>query len=98
VVVGIEIDPNDPDASAQLRETIAERLRAVADRLGLTEDQRSNIRATTAAFMEKYDAQRTQRRDLRNQELKALHEVLTPEQLEKVKSFTEDRVESLKKN
>ncbi len=40
VVVGIEIDPNDPEAIAQLRETISERLRAVADKLGLTEEQR----------------------------------------------------------
>ena len=96
VVVGIEIDPNDPDAIAQLRETIAERLRAVADKLGLTEEQRSKIREAHAAFTEKYEAQRTQRRDLRGQELKALGAVLTPEQLEKVKSYIEDRVESLK--
>ena len=96
VVVGIEIDPNDPDAIAQLRETIADRLRALADRLGLTEEQRSKIREAHAAFAEKYEAQRTQRRDLRREELKALGAVLTPEQLEKVKSYTEDRVESLK--
>ena len=96
VVVGIEIDPNDPDAIAQLRETIADRLRAVADRLGLTEEQRSKIREAHAAFMDKYEAQRTQRRDLRRQELKALGAVLTPEQLEKVQSYIEDRVESIK--
>ena len=96
VVVGIEIDPNDPDAIGQLRETIAERLRAVADQLGLTEEQRSKIREAHAAFVEKYEAQRTQRRDLRRQELKALGAVLTPDQLEKVKSYIEDRVESLK--
>jgi len=65
VVVGIEIDPNDPDAIAQLRETIAERLRAVADKLGLTEEQRGKVREAHAAFVEKYEAQRTQRRDLR---------------------------------
>jgi Spy/CpxP family protein refolding chaperone len=98
VVVGIEIDPNDPDAIAQLRETMAERLRAVADRLGLTEEQRNKIRETHVTFAEKYEAQRTERRDLRREELKALGEVLTPEQLEKVKSFIEDRVESLKNN
>jgi Spy/CpxP family protein refolding chaperone len=96
VVVGIEIDPNDPDGVGQLRETIAERLRAVADRLGLTDEQRSKIREAHATFTEKYEAQRTQRRDLRRQELKALGAVLTPEQLEKVKSFIEDRIESLK--
>ena len=96
VVVGIEIDPNDPDAIAQLRETIADRLRAVADRLGLTDEQHSKIREAHATFTEKYEAQRTQRRDLRRQELKALGAVLTPEQLEKVKSYIEDRVESIK--
>ena len=96
VVVGIEIDPNDPDAVAQLRETIAERLRAIADRLGLTDEQHSKIREAHAIFAEKYEAQRTQRRDLRRQELKALGAVMTPEQLEKVKSYIEDRVESIK--
>jgi Spy/CpxP family protein refolding chaperone len=96
VVVGIEFDPNDPDAIAQLRETIADRLRAVADRLGLTEAQRSTIRQIHAGLAEKYEAQRTQRRDLRREELKALGAVLSPEQLEKAKSYIEDRVESLK--
>ena len=72
VVVGIEIDPNDPDAIAQLRETVAERLRAVADKLGLTEEQRNKIRETHAAFVEKYEAQRNQRRDLRREELQGL--------------------------
>jgi Spy/CpxP family protein refolding chaperone len=96
VVVGIDIDPNDPDAIAQLRETIADRLHAVADKLGLTPEQRSKIRDVHAAFVEKYDAQRHQRRELRREELKALGAVLTPEQLEKVKSYIEDRVEPLK--
>jgi Spy/CpxP family protein refolding chaperone len=96
VVVGIEIDPNDHDAIAQLRETIADRLRAAADKLGITEELRSKIREARAAFMEKYEAQRTQRPDLRREELKALGAVLTPEQLEKVKSYIEDRVEPLR--
>jgi Spy/CpxP family protein refolding chaperone len=96
VVVGVEIDPNDPDAIAHLRETIADRLGALADKLGLTEEQRSKLRQAHAAFMEKYEAQRNQRRDLRHQELKALGAVLTPEQQEKVKSYIEDRVEALK--
>jgi Spy/CpxP family protein refolding chaperone len=96
VVVGIEIDPNDSDAVAQLRETIAERLRAVADRLSLTDEQRSKIREAHATFTDKYEAQRTQRRDLRRQEFKALGALLTPDQLEKAKSYIEDRVESIK--
>ncbi len=48
--------------------------------------------------MEKYEDQRTKRRDLRREELKALGAALTPEQLEKVKAFIEDRVESQKTN
>jgi Spy/CpxP family protein refolding chaperone len=96
VIVGIEIDPNDPDAIAQLRETLAERLRGVADRLGLTDDQHGKLREIHASFAEKYEAQRTARRELRREELKAMGEVLTPEQREKVKSYVEDRVEALK--
>jgi hypothetical protein len=68
----------------------------LADKLGLSEEQRTKIRQAHAAFMEKYEAQRNQRRDLRHQELKALGAVLTPEQLEKVKSYIEDRVEPLR--
>jgi Spy/CpxP family protein refolding chaperone len=96
VVVGIETDPNDPDAIGQLRETIADRLRAAADSLGLTEEQRGKIREAHAAFEAKYEAQRAQRRDLRREELKAMGAILTPEQMEKVKNFVEDRVETLK--
>jgi Spy/CpxP family protein refolding chaperone len=96
VVVGIEFDPNDPDAVGHLRETIGDRLRACADKLGLSEDQRSKIREAHAAFADKYDAQRTQRRDLRREELKAMGAVLSPDQLEKAKGYIEDRVESLK--
>jgi Spy/CpxP family protein refolding chaperone len=98
VVVGIEIDPNDANAIAQLQETIADRLRAFADRLGLTEDQRAKIREIHASFAEKYDAQKTQRRDLRREELKAMGATLSPEQSEKVQNYVEDRVESLKNN
>jgi Spy/CpxP family protein refolding chaperone len=93
VVVGIDGDPNDPDAIAQLRETMADRLHAVADRLSITEEQRSKIREAHTPFAEKYEAQRAQRRNLRQEELKALSAVLTPEQLEKVKNYIQDRLE-----
>jgi Spy/CpxP family protein refolding chaperone len=96
VVVGIEIDPNDADAIAHLRETVAERLRGLADRLGLTDEQRGKIREIHASFADKYEAQRTARRDLRREELKAMGDVLTPEQRDKVKGYIEDRVEALK--
>ena len=68
VVVGVEFDPNDPDAVAQLRETVADRLRALADKLGLTDEQRNKIREAHAAFAEKYEAQRTQRREFRRKD------------------------------
>src|SRR5262249_56449785 len=96
VVVGIEIDPDDPDAVAQLRESVSERLRGLADRNGLSDEQRGKIREIHASFADKYEAQRTARRDLRREELKAMGDVLTPEQREKVKSYVEDRVEALK--
>jgi Spy/CpxP family protein refolding chaperone len=94
VVVGIEVDPNNPEAIGHLRETIADRLRALADKIGLSEEQRSKIRDAHAAFADKYEAQRTQRRDLRREELKAMGSVLSPEQMEKVKNYIEDRIES----
>ena len=74
VVVGMEIDPNDPDAVvARFVETIAERMRALADGLGLTDEQRSKIReARMPLSPTSHEAQRTQRRELRHQELKAL--------------------------
>jgi Spy/CpxP family protein refolding chaperone len=96
VVVGIEVDLNDPDAIAHLRETVADRVHGLADRLGLTDEQRGKIREIHASFADKYEAQRTARRDLRREELKAMGEVLTPEQREKVKGYIEDRVEALK--
>jgi Spy/CpxP family protein refolding chaperone len=75
---------------------VSERLETVADPLGLTPEQCTNVREAHATFAEKYEAQRPARRDLRREEFKAMGEVLTPEQREKVKGYIEDRVESLK--
>jgi Spy/CpxP family protein refolding chaperone len=97
IVVGVEIDPNDPQSIAQLRETIAERCHAAADTLGLTAEQRDKIRESTTSFAEKYQAQRAKRRELRQAELEELGKVLTPEQREKVRSFVEDRVEAIQR-
>jgi Spy/CpxP family protein refolding chaperone len=96
IVVGIEIDPTDPQAIAQLRETVAQRLHAAADKLGLTAEQRDKIREAQTTFREKYRTQQTERRELRQSELQALGKVLTPEQREKVRSFVEDRIERIK--
>jgi Spy/CpxP family protein refolding chaperone len=95
VVIDVAVQGgNREEVVKQLRETIAERLEAVADRLGLTPEQRGKIRETHAAFADKYRAQREQRKALRREEMKALGDILTPEQREKVKSFTEDQTES----
>ena len=74
----------------QLRETVADRLSAVADKLGLSDEQKTKIREAHKAFAEKYEACRTQRRELHEEELKALGNVLTPEQREIAKGCVED--------
>jgi Spy/CpxP family protein refolding chaperone len=94
VVIGIEIDPDNPPTLPQLRETLADRLNAASDELGLTAEQRDKIRAIRADFAAKYQAQRTARRELRKEELRELGSILTPEQRDQVKSFAEEREES----
>jgi Spy/CpxP family protein refolding chaperone len=94
VVTGIEIDPANPPALAQLRETLADRLNAAAGELGLTAEQRNQLREIRADFASKYQAQRAARRELRQEELKELGAILTPEQRDQVKSFAEEREES----
>jgi Spy/CpxP family protein refolding chaperone len=90
VMVDVQVDPNDPQAVAMLKETIAERLEAAADKLGLTQDQRDKIRATYSRFAATYAAQRDQREALRKEELKAMGDILTPEQREKAKNYFAD--------
>jgi Spy/CpxP family protein refolding chaperone len=89
-MVDVQVDPNDPQAMAMLKETIAERLEATADRLGLSEDQRAKIKAACATFAANYTSQREQRQALRKEEFKAMGEILTPEQREKAKTFFAD--------
>ncbi|MCI0358513.1 MAG: Spy/CpxP family protein refolding chaperone [Planctomycetaceae bacterium] len=83
------------EAVKALRETISERLEAVADKLGLSADQRTQIRGVHASFAEKFKAQRDERKALREEELKALGAVLRPEQQDKVKDFVEDFAQAL---
>ena len=94
VVVGGDLSRLDENQIAQLRETIAERLNAVADKLGITAEQKEKIKETHAGFAQKYEAQRAQRRELRQRELDAVSAILTAEQREKVKNFVEDGVEA----
>jgi Spy/CpxP family protein refolding chaperone len=94
VVVDVQLDPNDPQAVAMLKETIAGRLEAAAEKLGLTQEQRDKLKATYSGFAANYTAQREQRETLRKEELEAMDEILTPEQREKVKNFYADQVEN----
>ena len=94
VVIGVEVDPADPPPLAQLRETLADRLNAAADELGLTAEQRDRIREIHSGFAAKYQAQRAARRELRREEMKELGTFLTPEQRDQVKAFAEEREES----
>ena len=78
----------------QLRETVSDRLQAVADKLGLTDEQTRKIREAHAAYADKYQALRAQRLDLLQSELQALGQVLTPEQREIAKGFVADLKEA----
>jgi len=83
------------EAVKALRETIAERLEAVSDMLGLSAAQRGEINSVHASFADKFKAQRDQRTALRRQELQALGVHLTAEQREKARDFIEDHAGAL---
>ncbi len=89
LVLAQEQKPFSP-ALEQLRETVSDRIQTVADKLGLTPEQGTKIRETHAAFADKFQALRTQRRELLQSEFEAIREVLTPEQRDQVKGFVED--------
>ncbi len=93
IVLQVQVDPQDPDAMAMLKETIAERLQVVADKLGLTAEQRDKIKASQAQFLEKFAAQREKREALRKEELAAMGKILTDEQREQAKKFIADRTD-----
>jgi Spy/CpxP family protein refolding chaperone len=90
---GVELPRRDAAAEgeAALRETIAERIEAMADKLGLTAEQRTKIRGVNATLANKFKSQRDQRSALRAEEWKAFAEILTPEQREKAKDLVEDK-------
>ena len=91
VMVGGDLSRLDEGTITQLRETIAERLEGVADKLGLTAEQKDKIKETHASFVPKYRAQRDKRRELRQNELDALSAMLTADQREKVKDMIGDQ-------
>ena len=97
-MVGGDLSRLDENEIAQLRETIAERLNPVAEKLGITAEQKEKIKEIHAGFADRYKAQRAHRRELRQSELDAISAILTAEQREKVKDFVEDQVEVLMGN
>ncbi len=92
IMIDVQLDPNDPRAVAMLKETIAERLEATAEKLGLTDDQRAKVKAALSGSAASYTAQREQRETLRKEELSVMSEILTPEQREKAKNYFADSV------
>jgi len=93
-IVVIEVRTADRDTAERegaLRETIAERLEAMADKLGLTPEQRTKIRSVRDSMADKFKAQRDRRSTLRGEEMKAIEGVLTPAQREQVKNVVEER-------
>jgi len=98
VIVGGDLSRLDENEIAQLRETIADRLNPVADKLSITAEQKEKIKEIHAGFAERYKTQRAQRRELRHSELDAILAILTAEQREKVKDFVEDQVGAPKGN
>ena len=98
VMVGGDLSRLDEGRITQLRETIAERLEGVAEKLGLTAEQKEKIKETHAGFVPKYREQRDKRREVRQKELDALSAVLTAEQREKVKDIVADQFAAPKGN
>ncbi len=98
VIVGGDLSRLDEATITQLRETIAERIDGVADKLGLSSEQKEKIKEAHAGFVPKYREQRDKRRELRQKELDAISALLTADQRDKVKDFITDRIETPKSN
>jgi Spy/CpxP family protein refolding chaperone len=77
----------------KLKQSVSEKLQAAADKLGLTQEQRDKIKGIQSSFETRRQALRDERRALHENDLKAINEILTPEQREKVQALKEDRVE-----
>jgi Spy/CpxP family protein refolding chaperone len=74
------------------RDTLAERLQAAADKLGLTEEQREKIRQACAQFAQQHRQNREARRALVEAEFQQIAKALTPEQREKARRAISERV------
>jgi len=67
------------------------RLRALADKLGMNEDQRRQARETHSRFDKEIDKLEDQLRDVRHQEREEVSKVLTSEQRDKLRQAIERR-------
>jgi Spy/CpxP family protein refolding chaperone len=72
--------------------SVTDRLQAAADKLGLTADQRARIVEAHESYADKFRDMREGRRALLGEEMRAIAEILTPEQREKARDYREDRV------
>jgi Spy/CpxP family protein refolding chaperone len=72
---------------ASLRDTMADRIESAAEALDLSDAQREKIREAFRPFAEKYQEQVTEHRQLVEDELKAIGDVLTPEQRKAVRRY-----------
>ncbi len=78
--------------TALIAQTVSERLRAAAEKLGLTSEQQQRIIDAYKSYDEKYEKLSDDRRELLKSELKSVGEILTPEQREKVRNYFQDHV------
>src|SRR5262249_13198164 len=79
-------------ANASLNDSFLQKLRAAAEQIGLTTEQRDRIRERLAGSVPKYREQRHARRALVEEEFQAIAAVLTPEQRDKARRYFEQRL------
>jgi Spy/CpxP family protein refolding chaperone len=77
---------------ASLRDTMADRIESAEEDLNITPEQREKLRQAFQPFAEKYRAQTAERRKLIEDELKAVGDVLTPEQRKMMRRYVEGRI------
>jgi Spy/CpxP family protein refolding chaperone len=75
-----------------LSDSVFDRLEARAEELGLSAEQREKIRQAFQSYARKYQEQRAQHRQLVEDELKAMGEVLDSGQQRKARRFVEGRI------
>src|SRR5262249_26727045 len=77
-----------------LKQSVSEKLQAAAERLRLRQEEREKVNEIHRSFEARRQEMRDRRRELHESDLKAISEILTPEQRDKVQAFVADRVEA----